>query len=105
MVASNPSIVATLGEQNVGHYIGVAYCFVHTLFIWDLGAWPLYRGGLYSGVAVQRGSTVHVHAKAFNHTFSFLCWWWSILLTPGVTVSSHSSCIERVSVLDHTVYS
>ncbi len=24
------------------------------LFIWDLGAWPLYRGGLYSGVAVKR---------------------------------------------------
>ncbi len=33
-------------------------CFVHKLFIWDLGAWPLYRGGLYSGVAVKRGSTV-----------------------------------------------
>ncbi len=26
-------------------------CFVHQLFIWDLGSWPLYRGGLYSGVA------------------------------------------------------
>ncbi len=34
-------------------------CFVHKLFIWDLGSWPLYRGGLYSGVAVKRGSTVH----------------------------------------------
>ncbi len=33
-------------------------CFVHKLFIWDLGSWPLYRGGLYSGVAVKRGSTV-----------------------------------------------
>ncbi len=49
---------------------------VHTLFIWDLGSWSLYRGGLYSGVAVRgvplfiqrwplfrggrkRGSTVH----------------------------------------------
>ncbi len=38
-------------------------------------------------------------------TFSFLCRWWSILVTPGVSVSSHSSCIERVAVLDHTVYS
>ncbi len=34
-------------------------CFVHQLFIWDLGAWPLYRGGLYSGVGVKRGSTVY----------------------------------------------
>ncbi len=33
-------------------------CFVHKLFIWDLGSWPLYRGDLYSGVAVKRGSTV-----------------------------------------------
>ncbi len=31
---------------------------VHELFIWDLCSWPLYRGGLYSGVAVKRGSTV-----------------------------------------------
>ncbi len=30
---------------------------VHKLFVWDLGSWPLYRGGLYSGVAVKRGST------------------------------------------------
>ena len=33
-------------------------CFVHKLFIWDLSSWPLYRGGLYSGVAIKRGSTV-----------------------------------------------
>ncbi len=35
-------------------------CFVHKLFIWDLYSWPLYRGDLYSGVAVKKGSTVHV---------------------------------------------
>ncbi len=29
-------------------YIGVAYCFAHKLFIWDLAViqrWPLFRGG------------------------------------------------------------
>ncbi len=30
-------------------------CFVHKLFIWDLDSWPLYRGGLYSGVAINEG--------------------------------------------------
>ncbi len=57
----NPSIAATLGEQHFGRYTGVDLlrgCFVHKLFIWDLGSWLLYRGGLYSGVAVKRGSTV-----------------------------------------------
>ncbi len=27
--------------------------FVHKLLSWDLDSWPLYRGGLYSGVAVK----------------------------------------------------
>ncbi len=34
----NPSIAATLGEQNVDLYIGVAFIeglFVHKVFIWD----------------------------------------------------------------------
>ncbi len=45
-------------------FIGVA--FIEGLFCtncsfgWDLGSWPLYRSGLYSGVAVKRGSTVVV---------------------------------------------
>ncbi len=58
----NPSIAATLGEQKFGLYIGVA--FIEGLFCTQsvhLGPgflWPLYRGGLYSGVAVKRGSTV-----------------------------------------------
>ncbi len=60
----NPSIAATLnlGEQHFGRYIGVAFIeglFCTQLFIWDLGSWPLYRGGLYSGVAIKRGSTVY----------------------------------------------
>ncbi len=62
----NPSIAATLGEEHVGHYIGVA--FIEGLFctqincsFWDLDSWPLYRGGLYSGVAVKRGSTVEAY--------------------------------------------
>ncbi len=44
----NPSgsIAATLGEQNVGRYIGVAFIeglfCTHKLFIWDLCSWPLY---------------------------------------------------------------
>ncbi len=59
-IIQNPSIAATLGEQNFGRYIGVAFIeglFCHKLFIWDLDSWPIYRGGLYSGVAVKRGST------------------------------------------------
>ncbi len=54
----NSSIVNTLGEQTFGRYIGVAFTFIeglfnlNKLFIWDLGSWPLYRGGLYSGVGV-----------------------------------------------------
>ncbi len=39
-------------------------CFVHKVFIWDLGAWPLCAVGLYSGVAVKRGSTVISHHTA-----------------------------------------
>ncbi len=37
--------------------VQIQCCFVHKLFIWDLDSWLLYRGGLYSGVAVKRGST------------------------------------------------
>ncbi len=61
----NSSIAATLGEQKFGRYnYSGAWpllrgCFVHKLFIWDLDSWPLYRGGLYSGVAVKRGSNVY----------------------------------------------
>ncbi len=49
-------------EQNFGRYIGVA--FIEGLFctqIVHLGPWFLaivYRGGFYSRVAVNRGSTV-----------------------------------------------
>ncbi len=59
----NPSIAATLGEQHFGRYIGVA--FIEALFCTQtvhLGPGFLaviqYRGGLYSGVAVKRVSTV-----------------------------------------------
>ncbi len=54
----NPSIAATLGEQNFGRYIGVA--FIEGLFckqIVHLGpgdSWLLYRGGLYSGALIYR---------------------------------------------------
>ena len=57
----NPSIAATLGEQNFGCYNVyrgwplLKGCFVQT--------WPLYRGGLYSGVAVKRGCTVNTFYK------------------------------------------
>ncbi len=44
-------------------------CFVHKVFIWDLGSWPLYRGGLYSGVAVKRGSTVY-KGISYSHTYA-----------------------------------
>ncbi len=46
----NPSIAATLGEQNLGRYIGAA--FIEGLFcihIWDLDSWQLYRGGFIQG--------------------------------------------------------
>ncbi len=51
------------GFLDFGRFIGVA--FIERLFCTqtvhlDLGPWPLYRGGLYSGVAVKRGSTVVV---------------------------------------------
>ncbi len=56
----NPSIAATLGEQHFGHYIGVA--FIEGLFCTSFGTWVPGRYiavGLYSGVAVKRGSTLH----------------------------------------------
>ena len=63
VVQWNPSIAATLGEQHFGRYTGVA--FIEGLFCTQtvcLGPGCL-RGryiavGLYSGVAVKRGSTV-----------------------------------------------
>ncbi len=36
----------------------VALGFVHKLFIWDLGAWPLYRILPSLGVAVKRSLCV-----------------------------------------------
>ena len=59
----NRSIAATLGEQHLGRYIGVVFIeglFCIRMFIWDLDSWPLHRGGLYSGVAAKRGSTVYI---------------------------------------------
>ncbi len=59
----NPSIAATLGEQHFGRYIGVA--FIEGLFLCtncSFGTWVPGRYiavGLYSGVAVKRGSTVN----------------------------------------------
>ncbi len=50
----------TLGEHNFGCYIGVA--FIEESQNVHLGPGFLavtYRGGLYSGVAVKRGSTVY----------------------------------------------
>ena len=45
-------------EQHFGRYTGVAFilrgCFVHKLFIWDLGAWPLYTEVALFRVAVTR---------------------------------------------------
>ncbi len=57
----NPSIAAILGEQHFSHYIGVA--FIEGLFCTNcsFGTWVPGRYiavGLYSGVAVKRGSTV-----------------------------------------------
>ncbi len=48
--------MATLGEQHFGRYIGVA--FIEGLFIVHLGPVAV---GLYSGVAVKRGSTVDMY--------------------------------------------
>ncbi len=39
---------------------------MHKLFIWDLGSWPLYRGGFYSGVAVKRIEAVNVEVLISN---------------------------------------
>ncbi len=62
----NPSIAATLGEQHFGRYIGVA--FIEGLFCTNcsFGTWVPGRYiavGLYSGVAVKRGSTVFLLCK------------------------------------------
>ena len=46
-------------------------CFVHKVFIWDLGSWPLYKGGLYSGVAVKRGWQFFPTYMYFFPSFSF----------------------------------
>ncbi len=57
----HPYIMAKMLFPKGDRYRGVPLfrgSFVHKLFIWDLGSWPLYRGGLYSGVAIKRGSTV-----------------------------------------------
>ncbi len=40
-------------------------CFVHKLFIWDLGSWSLYRGGLYSGVAIRGFHCTHLETCTF----------------------------------------
>ena len=54
----NPSIAATIGEQNVGRYIGVV--FIEGLFCTQtvhLGPGP----GRYTEVAVKRRSTVIIN--------------------------------------------
>ncbi len=46
--------------------VGFIEGLFYKLFIWDLGAWPLYlswplfRGGLYSGVAVKMGYAINI---------------------------------------------
>ncbi len=42
------------GELSFGFYGRVALGFVYKLFIWDLGAWPLYRNLPSLWVAVKR---------------------------------------------------
>ncbi len=56
----NPSIAATLGEQNVGRYIGVA--FIEGLFCTQSCSFGTWVPGRYTEVAVKRGSTVFVQA-------------------------------------------
>ena len=57
-------------------------CFVLKLFIWDLCSWPFYRGGLYSGVAIKRGSTVTERLGVINHYKQN-----PVALSPGQVVS------------------
>ena len=60
----NPSTAATLGEQHFGRYVGVAFIEVIEVVLYttcSFGTWVPGRYiavGLYSGVAVKRGSTV-----------------------------------------------
>ncbi len=67
-------------------------CFVHKLFIWDLDSWPLYRGGLYSGVAVKRGSTVIYSLSVPLHIFS------RIYAGVKVDLSGVTDSIEAISL-------
>ncbi len=72
-----PSIAATLGEQHFGSYIGVA--FIEGLFCTQtvhLGPGCLaviITVGLYSGVAVKRGSTVPLFMGKTYELAHLLC--------------------------------
>ncbi len=86
----NPSIVATLEEQNLAGWPLLRGSFVHKLIIWDLGSWSLYRGGLYSGVAIKRGSTVIIRITDTSWSLSIehsIC----IIIQIIHTSSSHGS--------------
>ncbi len=62
LITVEPLCSGPLGELHFGHY-NIRVAFIDGLFCttnWDLGFWPyIYRGGLYSGVAVKRGSSVY----------------------------------------------
>ncbi len=64
----NPKLICTwcTVEPSIAlgnSYIGLAFIeglFCTRSFGTCMGSWPLYRGGLYSGVAVKRGSTIEL---------------------------------------------
>ncbi len=104
----SPSIAPTLGEQHFGHYIRVA--FIEGLFCTQSvhlgpGSWPLYRGGLYSGVAVKRGSTVSVIGLV-NWIFTVLEWSTLTSPVPPGLVPTHPPLWPTVSqwLVPHPVW-